>query len=392
MPRWRLYTIIACIVLVVSQVVFLLIPGEQLVFFNEFVRHIIVAGLLVGLFLFMGSSKIQVKMSYQANISAVVSVMLWIVAIVAVAFVFGGGSNVMTASFAAVMRNLWVVVLPWLCLEILRYRLIKSVRNKQRTAVAFVLAAVFAFANLSELRSLISGADSDIVNFFFVFAMPVFSAAFLVSFVAINGNLTSVLAISFIFNLGGTFIPILPTVDRIFWSLLNCALMFIVALIHYQLTDTAGRSQRKRIARAARRAPKSIMSRVILIAALGFAAAFFLRAFPVYPVVILTESMTGYANRGSLVIMRAIPAEDVLAQVHENMVLHYRHRGVEFVHRVVGFSYNVYGERLFITQGDANEFPDPDLLLQEDVIGTSMFSIPFIGYPNVFLRLLLGGF
>jgi len=171
-----------------------------------------------------------------------------------------------------------------------------------------------------------------------------------------------------------------------------CGLLFVVGVIHHYMTDEGGGAQRKRVARASKYSHKGYFAYIMSIGTTGFIIAFFLQVFPIYPVVILTESMTGTIDRGSMVIMRRIPAEEAFMRVQEEDILHYRFRGVEFVHRVVEFTYTIDGVRQYVTQGDANEFPDPSPVLQEDVLGTPMFHIPFIGYPNIIFRAMFGGF
>jgi len=89
--------------------------------------------------------------------------------------------------------------------------------------------------------------------------------------------------------------------------------------------------------------------------------------------------------------MRRLPADEAYRFVSVGDVLHYHQGNIQLVHRVVDVAYDERGVREFVTKGDANPFADPMPLPQGDVIGRHMFSIPFLGYPNVLLRLILGG-
>jgi len=381
-------TIFVCGILLVVILGSALLDVSVVFSFNRWVRPFIFAGLAVCVWLAMGRGA-RARKSYVSNLTVVLSIVLYVVVIFGVSYFFGGGRNVMTPNINTVFVSFWTMGVPLISGELIRYRLLKQTGRRERTAVFVIVTIVFAMLYITDLGSALAGT-ANWVNFGFASVLPAFAISVLLSFMAIEGSAVSVVLISFIYNLGGVFSPVLPNVERLPWALLICIQVFIVGMVYYRLADESNSAQRKRIARSAR-ISKGPMGTIL---SLGFGAvmiAFFLQLLPLYPVVILTGSMSGSIERGSLVVMRRIPSHQVFEDVELGLVLHYRSGNMEFVHRVVDFHYTDQGVREFVTQGDANPVPDAELLVQEDVIGTPMFIFPFIGYPNIFIRAIFGG-
>ena len=389
--RSLVYGAVISAFIILVNIIFIFMPGAFVITYNNLVRPGVYALLVIALRLLLGRDSRPVRKVFQANMTAVISVVMYASMIMLVSFFFGGGRNVMTPNAGVVMRNIWPFVFPLVCGEYIRFRLIKSAGEKYRILAVAALTFVLALSNLDGLRALVNSTSPNYLNYFFESVLPALTISAVLSFMCIKGSFASVLVVSFVYNLGGIFSPLLPTIDRIVWALTVCILVFIAGVIYYYLTDDNSAARRKRISRAVKYAPRNPVLTLFNLGAAVLSVAFFLQFFVIYPVVILTGSMTGTMDRGSLVIMRRIPYEEVYHRVEVGTVLHYHVGRVEFVHRVIDFTYSD-GERLFVTKGDANEFPDPGPLAQVDVIGTPIFTIPLIGYPNVLIRSVTGGF
>lgn len=390
--RSFVYTVIVCVALIIMHTVFVFLSGSFVTLFVQIIRPGIYALLTLGMFLYIGRNTRTVKKAYQANAVALIALIMYVSMIVFMSYIFGGARNSMTVGIIPILRSVWTAGVPLVLGEIVRFRLIKATSENHRIFVVVALSVVYAFAGLDALRILLLTPDPDILNFIFASVLLALTTSAVVSFTAIQGSLFSVLLISFVYNLGGTFSPILPLFDRLVWSLVISGMLFVVGIMHYYMTDEASRTQRKKVAQMAKYSRRNPLAHMVYLSVIGLTAAFFLQVFPIYPVVILTASMTGAHDRGSMVIMRRIPVDEAFMRVQEGDVLHYNFRNVEFVHRVVGFTYTDDGVRKYVTQGDANEFPDPSPVPQEDVLGTPMFTIPFIGYPNIIFQAMTGGF
>ena len=391
MKKFWLFFIGSSIVMLFLQIFFLYMPISLIQTYNNIIQpfgYIMLA--VVVYFGFKGYQKPS-RVAYQANLAAILSVVLYIIIIIAIAVAFGGGRNVFMLTMRGFFNQFWVAAVPLVAAEMVRFKLLKATTDRNRTFVVISLTLLFTFTRLNVLR--VVGFNAMITpEFLFESLLPAITASGLVTLVALKGTLFSTIVISFVFNLWNIFTPILPDLELLVLSLILCGIMFLSGILFAFLANDVSKEQRRRMDRALKYSKGYGVKGFLLLVIMGVIVAFFLNVFPVYPVVILTESMTGYIDRGSLVIMRRIPENEVLARVQVDDVLHYNFRHMEFVHRVVGFTEDSYGNRLFITQGDANPFPDPTPLDPAEVIGRPLFVIPFIGYPNIIIRAMTGRF
>lgn len=108
-----------------------------------------------------------------------------------------------------------------------------------------------------------------------------------------------------------------------------------------------------------------------------------LYAFGFRLAVVLTDSMEPTVPKWSLVVA----APTWLREPRAGDVALYRlklERGEWLVvHRVVGAT-----EEGYCTKGDNRQFTDPWVVRKEDVVGTLILSIPFIGFPLLASRML----
>lgn len=126
------------------------------------------------------------------------------------------------------------------------------------------------------------------------------------------------------------------------------------------------------------------MSWLVLVAALGIVLAAVLvpRVAGATPMTVLTGSMTPVYPAGTLVVVRPLPAEEIAV----GSVITFQLRSGDptvVTHRVVGVGYDGTGEKVFTTQGDANQAPDVAPVREVQVRGEVWYSVPFLGRLNI---------
>lgn len=102
--------------------------------------------------------------------------------------------------------------------------------------------------------------------------------------------------------------------------------------------------------------------------------------------IVLSGSMSPTFNTGSMVVVQAQPASEVLV----GDVITYRQPGSEKLttHRVVEISKE---EGLsFITRGDANDTVDVEAVPAKNVVGKVVFALPYVGYVISFAKTTMG--
>lgn len=391
LTKTNICTYAICAAVIAMQIAFLLIPSTLLAPFSQVVRPLFYAVAVIIVFTALGRRMRRTRVAYQSNAAAILSLILFASAIIAVSFFFGGGQNGRMTGLGAFTADMWSIGIPLILAEIVRFRLVKSLNARDNaSAVAIcVIIVAFAFAQMGELR-ILGIAEGQLMYIGFSTILPAVTASAVVTYIAFKGTMLSAIGVSFIYNAGVIFSPVLPDVTRLVWALMMSALLFFTTLI-FKAVVTDATPRQKRMERAVKYESGRGIRLGFSLTLSAFIVAFFLQAFPIYPVVILTGSMTGYIDRGSIAIMRRLSPDETRRFVQVGDVLHYHCRDMQLVHRVVDTTYDDEGRRVFVTQGDANPFPDPLLLHGSNVIGRHMFSIPFLGYPNVLLRMILSG-
>ena len=239
---------------------------------------------------------------------------------------------------------------------------------------------------MNALRLLVY-ADASVSTVFFETVFTSLIISIVASYIAVNGSLLSVILVSFVYSMTLYFVPIVPNLRPLVWVLITSSLLLITAIIYNFIINEKSRETKTQAKRVVKYAKKPILGYLLSIVLICVLVAFFNRVFPVYPVVILTSSMSGTFERGSLVFNEKVPSGEAFSNVSEGDVIHFICRGrVEYVHRVVSFKNDTSGERQYITRGDASELADPFPVQQDSVLGIARASLPFFGYPYIFFH------
>lgn len=100
------------------------------------------------------------------------------------------------------------------------------------------------------------------------------------------------------------------------------------------------------------------------------------------PYTVLSGSMEPTYHVGSLIYVRPIDAQEI--EVGTPLTFTVSDGSLVATHRVVELI-TENGETLYITKGDANDVTDPPLEYSR-VIGSPVFSIPYLGYFSTWLQ------
>jgi len=386
------FTTIVCVAVVVVQIAFFFIPIGVVRMYNLAFRPIIYLMLASMIFIYMGRDARPVRKKFEANLIAALTVFLFGIIILVVSFLFGAGANVMTNNSSAVIRNLWEVGSIVILSEVIRIRLIKSADNINRNAIIIALTVALAFGHMHGIRMLIHSNVAFLTIFFESIFRPLVISA-VASFFAFRGTFLSSIIISFLFVMSPLLVPIVPNILPIVWVLIICGLAFISAFILNIVVNDNRRALRLREKRALKYMKKPIRGYIVITSIILVIFAFFIGAFPVYPVVVLSNSMSGTFERGSIVLVTRVPYGRAFEMVGEGEIIHFSNRlGRPYVHRVVDFRFDESGERQYITQGDASDVIDAFPVAQEDVKGVVRAFMPFLGYPYIVVQAILDVF
>ena len=308
---------------------------------------------------------------HEANMIAVLSIAIFGVILFFFALTLGSGTNAMTLSFNVIARNLWQHGLIVVLGSYIRFKLIR----KKEAVTIVSLTLVLAFVHITAQNMLFQQ----------IFAAIAISAV--ASFFAMRGSFLSVLIISFTHTMSPYLMPILPNASPPLWSLMVSASVFITAMIYNSITNDKSRKAKQKEKRQIKYGGKPYFSYFLTGLIIVTMTAFFTGFFIIYPLAVLTNSMEGTFDRGSIVFVERVPQDEVLVKVGEGYIIHFASRtGVEYVHRVVGFTYDAVGNREYITKGDASPVEDHFPVSQGQVKGIVRAYMPWVGYPVIFFR------
>ena len=300
----------------------------------------------------------------------------------------------MAPNASVIANNFWNIMPVFIMGNIIRYKILKNVSRDDAVKVIVILTIAFSIVGFSELRQIAQGSNIDLGEFIFASVFFAIMLNLTLAYFAHKGSLLSVFIISGVYSLPPSFSPILPNILSFPWALISTTVVGLSLYIYIVLTADKTKKHQdaseyfKHESWIRRQLSVYNFAYIGLVIILG---AFLLGFFPTYPIAVLTHSMTGTFDRGSMVLLSRVPESQAFDMVNENEIIHFRLINREYIHRVVAFEYDYNGDRVFITKGDANDFADPWRVQQQDVIGIAWGSIPFIGYPRVALHLLSEG-
>jgi signal peptidase I len=382
----------ALALLLAAQIVFLLIPSALILSYSHVLRPLSYAVALIVVCVFYGRNRRPVLKKQLSIMLAGLGVGFYFGGLLVGGLIFGFARNGMFSGFFTIIYHVWVYGAVAIMAEILRFKLVKAsfgVGRINRHNMAILLTLVYTFADLDALRGFMSLGTMSVADFFFGSVVSALALNVVLTYIAYDGALPALILLRGTYSLTPVFLPILPNVSSVAWSVIECFLLLLTFSV-YRLGMTG---QRGRLAillkRKARHQKKSVVSYITVAILAALLIAFNLRAFNYFPVVVITDSMTGEIDRGSIVFVEKLKQENVLTSVNVGDVIHYKHETIEIMHRVVEFGYSVGGERVYITKGDANPTVDAFPVEMAQVIGVSRSFIPYAGYPVVWLGMIL---
>jgi len=378
--------ITALSILITAQVVLLFIPAETVTRFINFRPLFYLLALIIYMIL-SGADERPIPKDSKANLVAGCGLIFYLAAMLITGILFGFGINSVASGLHVILNNLWMYGTITLISEVLRFRIIKSTPLEYRGKAACALIFIYSFLQLDTLRVFWGEINyNNFTDFFFTAVFPAILLNAVLCYMAYEGSLLSLFVIRGAYSLIPVLSPFMPNMHKTIWAMLTCGILLITVIFYYIIMIDHGKISRRRdrIRAKCQSKPKSFYA--IAFGAFVLIAAFMLRAFTYFPVVILTGSMTGTIDRGSIVFIEKIRAEDVASVVIEGDIILFTQNKAEIMHRVIDIQYKTDGEPFYITKGDANPAADPFSVEQSQVLGVTKAYIPYLGYPIVIVR------
>jgi len=295
----------------------------------------------------------------------------------------GFGHSPLSHAPLDILRNLSWVLSSLLALELTRAYLLGALGRERPVLAVAATALLFAFVSVSlaKITSLDGGPAAT--RFLGRTGLPILSENLLASYLALLGGPLPAIAYRGVLAAFQWLSPVLPDLPVVSRALLG-TLGPVIGVLAVQSVCAAEPAAAE--ATKPRRFPLTSGASWVLVSIAGVAIAWFsLGMFPVFPLVATGSSMSPTLRHGDLAIVREVSGESV----EEGDVIRYRSESAWVLHRVV----EVHGEapsRVFTTQGDNNNVPDPEPVAAEDIEGELLFSIPKLGHIGFGMKRLFG--
>ena len=170
-------------------------------------------------------------------------------------------------------------------------------------------------------------------------------------------------------------LPIVPSMYIFFRSFLRMIYPFILYLI---LENTYAKSN---LALSYRVRKKNIAITSVVLLIMTLLVMLISCQFKYGIVVIGSESMTGTIDKGDAIIYKRFDS----GNIEKGQIIVFNSNGMRTIHRVIKKS-NIDGEIRYETKGDANAYPDPELIKNDEIIGLVKIRIKYIGRLTLFVR------
>ena len=227
---------------------------------------------------------------------------------------------------------------------------------------------------LSRIASL--GGNIESVRYLNSTCLPLLSENLLASFLAFLAGPLASIAYRGTLQAFQWFCPVLPDPTWVLKGLIGTVvpIMGLVVVQGFHSSQT----RRTQVRRAKEGSLTGwIITTIIAVLIIWFSVGL----FPFHPTTVLSGSMRPVLDAGDVVIVAKAPAD----VVNQGDIIQFRKEKVSVMHRVVDIQ--EWGDSsVFITKGDANEDPDSDPVVPEQVVGKVVFKIPKIGWVAIVVK------
>lgn len=289
--------------------------------------------------------------------------------------------NAVASSLQNIVINLLAFGVSAAAVEYVRHGLMLQAGRRNALWFGVIVSLVLTVQQLALIQQLTSGDGSaiEVIKFIFTFVVPALVGNFLLTYLTLVAGLSSQL----VYSLGIVALTVLPPIiPKYDWYMTSMSSVLLAVATYVMIDRSRGESDDARVRRRRHR-PKfafDLMFGMFMVTLVLFMTG----VFTYKPVVIMSDSMVPVFSRGSVVVVQKLrdPVDirvgDIIQYVSENKTI---------THRVVAIATadDDSGDLVFTTKGDNS--PSRDLpVKQEQVLGVIRSTIPYVGFPTVWLH------
>ena len=346
--------------------------------FNELINPFIWAVIvMVAYFLSRGES-IRYRNEVNKVQSLIVALIIYSILYFFLGLLFGYQRTPYSKEFFAVLKNLWSFGIVIFLQEYVRNAMIRI--EKKKIINFIIIVILFGCINVSYSSfSSHLGDVRDIFTYTAAIVIPLFVTNAVLTYLSYIGGMKLPIIYRCIIYLPEFILPIIPNLDwfvtAVIGLLLPLSVFVYMSYIHIIKTE--------RLSRRTQRKYNPVIYAPIF-GLIAIVVCFVIGVFKYQPIAVLSGSMAPTFNRGDAVVVKKLTQYEKDDLVKGD-IIQFISGSKYVVHRISKVTNDQYGNRVFITKGDANNANDIGQVEYDNIIGKVSFIVPYIGYPSVWL-------
>lgn len=287
--------------------------------------------------------------------------------------------NAVVSGWQSIVQNIFAYGIVAVAFEYARHSTMLLAGRRNVVWFGFLTAAVFALQQMNVISISDVQNPEEAIKTLTRDIAPAIVSSLLLTYLAVAAGFASQL----VYRLGIVGIAVLPPiVPKYDWYMLGVS-SILVAVAVYIVIDRG--QQNRENARTHRRHHPRFAFDVMFGIAMVVLAFFMTGVFTYKPVVIMSNSMVPIFSRGSIVVVQRL--QDPL-DIKMGDIIQYEAENKIITHRVVAIETaksDGSGGLVFTTKGDNNPSKDPPVS-EDAVVGIVRSTVPYVGYPTVWLK------
>lgn len=319
---------------------------------------------------------VSLKNHFAVSAIPVVAVIIFNAVYLSLGALEGFGKNPFDISPSGIIYNVIVFYPYYIALEMLRERLVKTLRKPERSALylgLITLVLSFLHIGINGFEVFWAGDFKGIVEYIGGTIFPMIALNVLLTTIVMISGAKIAIIVKLIYESIYFVLPILPNIQWLTKAFL--AVVFALTTVSYYKEFWQNKEQRLR--RKRDRLNLSSLTTGMTFASSIAIIWFALGVFPVFPTLVLTGSMEPFIYSGDIVLIQRVTPEEISV----GDIIQFRADNYDIIHRVIARD-----DHELTTKGDNNNAIDPDTVNTGFVRGKYLYHIPYLGKIPLYIR------
>ena len=356
-----------------------LMLSAKVSFYNEIINPLLWM-IICGVAIYLGKdTSARVKDDVNKTQSLIIVLIIYIIFYFLLGLVFGYQKTPYAKDIFSIIKNLWAFCGIIFFQEIVRNTMLRI--EKKSVVNNIIIIVLFTLANISFLNI---GVQFSNVKLAFTYTasilIPLLISNCVFTYLSYIGGPKLPIIYRLFVTVPEFVLPIIPNFDWFMTAILGVVLPLVVFVylnfIHLKKDERLSKRDRRKYN------PIVYVPTFVII---GVVVCFVMGVFKYQPLAALSGSMSPTFNRGDAVVVKKLTKKEK-DELQKGDIIQFTSGSKFVIHRIIETSNDVYGNRVFITKGDANNAKDAGVVNYDNIVGKVSFIIPYIGYPSVWLN------